>query len=162
MELEAKRLLYDIALKFKDGTYTTKTLSEMIVILRENKEQITDAEAKQLLEIPVNCLQNDVEIKNDEKWADENASYLGGNITWVDKDFQDKWRNRFYSGNYGLQDVIELTQIVKNNFAKYRRASEFLLRNAEVVLREDVVLKGNSKFKQHGEVFYNEITNIIK
>lgn len=161
MKFDTKRLFYDIAQKFKDNEYSISTVSEIITTLRENKDEITDLEAEKLLEIPINILKNDVDIQDEKNWANDNASYFGSNVTWVDSNFQEKWKNKFYSKNFQLSDVIELTEIVKNNFKKYRDASEFLLRNAEVTLRDDVVLKSHSSFKRHGDFFYEEIKNLI-
>ena len=153
MELETRRLFFNIAQKFQQNNYTISTVSKIIVILRKNKGQITDLEAKRLLEIPINILKNDVEVINKEKWINENSSYFAGNVTCVGNAFQQKWGKKFYNGDFDLSDIIELTEIVKNNFGNYRGASEYLLRNAEATLRDDVILKSYSTFLKDGIFF---------
>ncbi|MEG0133513.1 MAG: hypothetical protein RR891_06120 [Clostridium sp.] len=162
MELQTKRNFNVIAKEFESNNFKIETVSQIIVCLRKHKSDLTDQQAKTLLQIPIDVLENDVELKNEIKWQQENSSYFAGNITWADDDFKRLWKDKFTNKSYDLMDIAELCKTVANNFTKYREASEFLLRNVEVTLRDDVDIRSYSNFYKSGNVFSNEILNVIK
>lgn len=161
MKLQVQRDFYKVANEFKSGQYDIDIVSRIIVLVREYREELTVEAAKALLEIPINVLEKDVELINDKTWALDNSSYFYGNITWMDSTFQEKWRTKFASGSYTLEDIAELCRIISSNFDIYRSASEFLLRNVEVTLRDDVRLYKYSNFNDSGFVFYKKIVEAI-
>lgn len=162
MNLETKREFNEIAVAFKEDKFNCKTVSELVRLTREYKKDITNEEAKALLEIPLGVLKNDVELINPKKWSSEQGGYFAGNITWVDDAFKAKWKSVFTDYDFSLEDIYNLSKIVSDDFEKYRSASEFLLRNAEVTLRDDVKIKKTSNFSKSGQVFYSHILSVLK
>ena len=161
MELQTKKDFNKLAQEFMNDKFSLTTVSNLIVLVRRYRKEFSKDEAKLLLEIPLNVLSNDVELINELEWADKPSGYFGGNITWIDDDFKNTWKPKFSSGNYGLKDIIELCKVVSEDFHKYRSSCEFLLRNVEVTLRDDVKIKKSSNFKDSGNVFSSHILKVI-
>lgn len=161
MKLQTKRDFNKLAQEFMNNKFDLTTVSNLIVLVRGYNKEISKYEAELLLEIPLNVLSNDVELIDESEWADKNAGYFEGNITWTDDDFKNFWKSKFSSGKYGLKDIIELCKVVSEDFEKYRNSCEFLLRNVEVTLRDDVKIKKSSNFKDSGNVFSSHILKAI-
>lgn len=161
MESEIKSKFYEIAKEFKNDQFDLKTVARIIIFIRSERKDLTAQEARLLLQIPINVLENDIELINKPKWVEENGSYFVGNITWADNEFTDKWKTRFSKDNFGLADMVELCKIIADDFDKYRSCCEFVLRNPEVTLRNDVKLKKSSNFNYRGELYYEEILKAL-
>ncbi|GEM_PF-2453458 len=162
MELQTKRDFNVIAKEFESNNFGVKAVSQIISCVRMHKSDLTDKQARTLLQIPIDILENDVELKNRAKWQQDNSSYFAGNITGTDDDFARLWKGKFANKSYDLMDIAELCKTVAYDFTKYRGASEFLLRNIEVTLRDDVDVRSCSNFYKSGNVFSNEILSVIK
>lgn len=162
MDLQVKKEFNELAQKFETGEFDLKTVSNIIVLVRRYRKEISNIAAKLLLEIPLNVLQNDVELNDKENWIDDNRGYFEGNITWVDDNFKNEWKKRFSSGNFGIEDIIELCKIVSSDFEEHRSSCEFLLRNVEVTLRDDVTVLSYSNFYNSGRVFASQIFKAIE
>lgn len=161
MKLQAKRDFNELAQFFLEGNFNLGTVSNLIILVRRYRNEISEIEAKKLLEIPLNILENDVELIDENNWASRNADYFAGNITWVDGDFEKTWKNKFHSEQYGLEEIYELCKIVSDNFEEHRSSCEFLLRNIEVTIRDDVKVEEYSNFFDSGNVFALHILKAI-
>lgn len=156
MNIECKENFLGIAKKFeRERTLSCTTVSCLIEYIRLHKREISAEEAKALLEIPIEVLKNAYLICP-KRYVEMKGGYFSRNITWTEEPFTSQWRSRF-EGKFDLNEIIELTEIVANNFEKYRLASEFLLRNAEVTIREDVELSN----KLDGYEYYEKIMKVI-
>ena len=159
--LDIKRDFGRISQEFREGNFSLQTVSRLIEIIRLYRKNLTPETASILLEIPINVLENDVELKNSEKWVKENSDYFAGNITWVDSDFLIDMKKKFYEGKFDLNTIIKLTRHVKDNFEELWSASEFLLRNTEVTIRDDVEISKYSNFSHSGNTFANQIDSAL-
>ena len=65
-------------------------------------------------------------------------------------------KERIKTESYGLEYICELTRHIQANFEK-ALSKEFLLRNAEVTIRNDVTLYPYSTFNQSGKAFAHYI-----
>lgn len=162
MDLQIKKNFNELARKFEKNEFDLQTVSSLLVLVRRNRKEISNTAAELLLDIPLNVLQNDIELKDKQKWINDNREYFAGNITWVDENFENEWKQKFSSGNYGIEDIIELCKIVRSDFDKYRSSCEFLLRNVEVTLRDDVIVLNYSNFYNSGRVFASQIFKAIE
>ncbi|MBC9783531.1 hypothetical protein H1S01_03265 [Heliobacterium chlorum] len=152
MELNMLREFNLVSEQFERGQYNLGIISSLIVKIRRFNKSLTPEQAQILLEIPKNVLQNDVTLKDDEgKWARTNAGYFSGNMTQTKDPFIREMKAKFSSGNYELADIARLTEYTQKNFKKLE--VEFILRNPEVTLRDDVELIPGSSFLQSGRVF---------
>ena len=159
--MDMERDLNSISKLFKLGEFNLQTISNLVVYIREHRRLLTPEQAALLLEIPINVLKNDVELKKPAKWKIDNADYFGGNITWVSTKYFDELKKKFYSANFELGDIIDIAEHVKNDYDNLSSASEFLLRNVEVVIRDDVDLTSYSNFHDSGAVFSKYIDKAI-
>lgn len=160
-DLQLKRDFNEIADEFLAGNFDPTTVSKIITLIREYQGKLSPEQVKILLEIPINVLENDVELINPDLWVSHNRGYFSGNITWVESEYFDDIKKRFATGNFGLGDIIELAKTVQNDYENLYSASEFLLRNVEVTLRDDVQLKGYTSFHKSGNVFSEQVKKAI-
>ena len=160
-EINMKRDFNILSKELKSDNFDLRTISNIVSNIRMHNGNLTAEQAKKLLEIPINVLENDVELISKVTWQSEHAHYFSGNITWVESDYFIKLKHRFANKNYTLSDIIDIAKIVGDEFDEYRSASEFLLRNVEVVLRDDVRLTGYTNFKQSGNVYAKIIDDAI-
>jgi len=100
-------------------------------LLLYNWDEFSSSEVELFLEIILDSL-GKATLKTDErKWAANNGSYFAGNC------LDDKtWAQKFNSCNFTLEDIIKYTNSFKENTS--RTQIDFCLRNAEVVLRDDL------------------------
>lgn len=159
--IQMERDLNSISRLFKSGEYDLQTISKLVVYIRKYRNLLTPDQAALLLEIPINILKNDVELKSPNKWQKDNAEYFGGNITWVKTEYFNELRKKFFSANFELDDIIDIAEHVKDDYENLSRASEFLLRNVEVAIRDDVNVLRYSDFKDSGAVFAKYIDKAI-
>ena len=156
MNIECKNDFLSIAKRFeREKILSLTTVSCLIEYIRLHKRKINAEEAKALLEIPIEVLKNSYLICP-KRYVEMNRCYFSGNITWTEEPFTSQWKSRF-EGKFDLNEIIELTEIVANNFEKYSLASEFLLRNAEVTIRDDIKLSNKlDRYK-----YYEKIMKVL-
>ncbi len=157
-----RRDFHLISEEFKTENFTLQTVSRLIEQIRLYKNNLTKEQAVLLLEIPISILENDVEIMGSGRWSKTNGHYFSGNITWVNSDYFTKLKEKFASCKFGLEDIIDLARQVRDNFEELSSASDFLLRNVEVTLRDDVKLIAGSTFEKSGKVFAENIDKAIQ
>lgn len=162
MNFKMRRKFSEVAQEFKSNTFNVKTIYKIVELVRENKNELTDNECKELLQIPINVLLNDVELIKELEWSSKNSSYFYGNIPDKINLSSNQWKVKFSNGDYDVEDIGMFCEMIADNFAVYRSASEFMLRNIETTLRDDVKIKTYSKFKSLGEFFYRELLKIIE
>lgn len=159
--MQMERDLNSISKLFKLGEFDLQTVSNLVVYIRQYRHLLTAEQAALLLEIPIDILKNDVELIKPNKWQIDNADYFGGNIIWVSTEYFDELKKKFYSADFELEDIIDIAEHVKNDYENLSSASEFLLRNVEVVIRDDLNLVSYSNFKDSGEIFAKYIDKAI-
>lgn len=154
MNLECKNDFINVVKKFEKG-FDVSTASLFIVYVRAHRKEISAEEAKLLLEIPLLVLKNAYLI-DPKNWVEKRGSYFAGNITWAEESFTKEWKSRF-RGNFSLYDIIYLCEIIANDFDTYRIPSEFLLRNVEVTIRDDIDLFSNGNEYE----FYEKLMKML-
>ncbi|MBI4855912.1 MAG: hypothetical protein HY818_04115 [Acetobacterium woodii] len=162
MDLNAKRDFNVLCKSFRDGSFDVETVSNLLVNIRRHYNTLSEEQSKCLLDLVINVLENDAELKNEIKWAKMNSSYFAKNVTNTgNSKYYDELRHNFESGNYNLDTITELTKAVRNDLNNLSCAVDFLLRIPEVTLRDDVNIFSYSNFKLSGDVFANEINKIM-
>ena len=135
-----------------DRNHDLATIGKLVKIVRENRYNISLEAMRTLLQIPVCVLKNFVTIKDETKWAKENADYFSGNCS------SDEYYSTVYqSENFTLEDVIKHIEFYISSDDKLKHSN--YLRNAEVVLNRDGNLNDfalvNFYFKNSGLIFAN-------
>lgn len=162
MCLQLKKDFNELAKKFETNKFDLKTVSQLIELVRLYKQELSANSARILLEVPLNVIKYDVELKDKETWVNSNREYFSNNIIVEDKDFKKKWRQKFSNDDYDTQDIFELAKIVSEDFEKYRYSCEYLLRLIEVTIRDDVNLFDDSNFYKSGKIFSSHIIKAIE
>lgn len=145
MDLQTQIKFANIYSKFHNEEHTPTDIGELINILRANKHSISDEAKKLLLQIPLCVLENQVEIKNISDWSEQNGHYFAGNYK------QEPLHSRFESNNFDLDIMVECLNEIISDSSKLN--SDFHLRNPEVTLHDNVVVKKYSNFKESGKLF---------
>ncbi len=145
---------------FLNGDFDLNTIVELIIKVRHYRNKLTSEQAAILLEIPLNVLENDVELKNNGDWQRRNSDHFSGNMG-ANIDYIKELRDKIMSNNYELNDIYDLTKYVQENFASLSGSVEYLLRNAEVTIRNDVNLYSYSNFNKSGKVFAKYIEKAL-
>lgn len=154
MNLECKNDFINVAKNFEKG-FDVSTVSMLIIYIRSHRKEINAKEAKSLLEIPIEVLKNAYLI-NPKEWTETKGGYFAGNITWAEESFTKEWKSRFRE-EFDLNDIIELCEVIASDFDTYRIPSEFLLRNVEVTIRDDINLFSNL----NGYEFYEKLMKVL-
>lgn len=152
-----------ISRSFKSGKFSLQTIKELIYYTRAYKNVLTNDQVAILLSIPINVLEYDVYLKNPQKWQEERGEYFAGNIvlSMVGTGYLSKLKKRFSEGKFELEDIISIARHVKKDYLKLLEASEYLLRNVEVTIRDDVDLLNYSTFTNCGDVFARYVDKAI-
>ncbi|MEK5393987.1 hypothetical protein NSQ59_27185 [Margalitia sp. FSL K6-0131] len=151
-DLSMVRDFFIIKEAFENGDFSLQTISDLIVTIRTYRNKLTSEQAVLLLDIPLNVLENDVELKDNGLWQKSNRDYFSGNMNVHDSDYIKELKERITLASFGLKDIYDLTKYVQGNF-KVLSGVDFLLRNAEVTIRDDVKLKTYSTFNNSGKAF---------
>lgn len=104
-----------------------------------------------ILDMFIVCLESaSFKIPTDQ-WQKANTHYFAGNCG-----SSQELRNKFMSGSFGIDDLIKCVETARNN-----KDYQFLLRNPEVVLRDDVSLD-DATIKLYSCVFVSILEDIAK
>lgn len=155
--MNMQRDFNEISEKFRKGEFSLQTVSYLVTMIRNCANTLVEQELDLPLEIPMNVLQNDVEVINLGKWQNDNTRYFAENSHSYNPLYQ-----KFNSGAFYLNDVYVVTSYVQHNFIKLGIDRDFLLRIPEVTLRDDVALVKGSNFMGSGRVFANYIDKAIQ
>lgn len=145
MELQTQIKFSNIYSKFYNEEHTPADVGKLIEVLRDNKRFISDNAAKLLLQIPLCILENQVELKNSATWAKQNGDYFARNYA------QEPLHSRFDSKDFDLNIMVDCLNEIISDSSKLN--SPFHLRNPEVTLRDDVIIKEYTNFKESGKLF---------
>lgn len=145
MDLQTQIKFANIYSKFYNEEHTPADVGKLIETIRYNIRFISDNAAKLLLQIPLCVLENQVKIKNIDDWANQNGSYFAGNYA------QEPIHSRFESKKFDLSIMVECLNDIITDTSKLH--SDFHLRNPEVTLQHDVIIKEYSNFKESGKLF---------
>ncbi|MCA1028854.1 hypothetical protein [Cytobacillus kochii] len=156
-DLSMVRDFFIIKEAFENGDFSLQTVSELIITIRRYRDELTSEQAVLLLEIPLNVLENDVELKEDGLWQKSNRDYFSGNMNVHDSDYIKELKERITLASFGLEDISDLTKYIQGNFKELSMSVEFLLRNVEVTIRDDVKLNAHSTFNKSGKAFAHYI-----
>lgn len=156
-DLSMVRDFFIIKEEFENGDFSLQTVSDLIVTIRTYRNKLTSEQAVLLLDIPLNVLENDVELKDNGLWQKSNRDYFSGNMNGHDSDYIKELKERITLASFGLEDIYDLTKYVQGNFKELSMSVDFLLRNAEVTIRDDVKLNTYSTFNKSGKAFAHYI-----
>lgn len=149
MDLNTQIKFASIYSKFSNETHSCNDIAEIICKIRESSNYISNDAKFLLLQIPLVVLKNQVELKDEIEWAHRNADYFSGNYN------KEPYHSLFKSGKFDLNVMTEFLESIMNDTNSLN--SDFHLRNPEVTLRDDVVIK-YSNFKESGKI-YMQIMN---
>lgn len=156
------RDLNDICQEFRSGKYDLEIVWTLISYLERdfgyahcsNHEQF-DA----LLQIPIDVMQHDVEVRDMRRFQDE-GTYFSSNVTPEKTEFLSQLKAKLKSCNFKLKDIVDLTEEVRDHYLEVDKVT-FLLRIPEVVIRDHVQLKVDSKFLSSGKIFAMHIEKVM-
>lgn len=130
--------------KLKTNTHTLEDVSEIIWIVNQMDESVTNEAKAMIMEIPLYVLQNEVELSIKDEDVAGRGMYFAGNSNMAGE-----YRELFENGNYDLSTIInQFKNVIDDNLFH-----AFAMRNAQVVLRDDVRLKYKEHFKESGVFF---------
>ena len=145
MDLQTQIHFASVYSKFQNEVHTPSDIGKLIEIVRYNKHSISDEAKKLILQIPLCVLETQVELKNPTDWSTTNGDYFSGNYA------QEPLHSRFASNNFDLSIMVDCLNEILSDSTKLN--SDFHLRNPEVTLRDDVIIKNYSNFKESGKLF---------
>lgn len=129
----------------RNNKHTMQTISQIVELARYNSRYISDEAKLKLLEIPLQVLKNQAELRELEStWTEGRGSYFAGNANG------DDFKKLFAEKNFDLSTMVEYLEYIMNDPDALH--SDFKLRNVEVTLRDDVV-KIYSSFDECGIIF---------
>lgn len=161
MRIMDQAAFVDIYRKCLDNNQTLTDISDIVSLVRYNISELSEKTSVALLKIPQTVLRTEVVLKEVQKvWAQRNSDYFSGNMVNIidenfDRVFVERYRKIFNQGDFALCDIYEFISIIVENFNLL--SNDFFLRIPEVVLRDDVTIKPNSRFKQSGVLYAVEI-----
>jgi len=159
-KLQVIRRLNEFVRNFEDGSFDLQTISSLVSLIRYYRGFLSDGQFRNLIQIPIDVLDNDVEISNEEKFI-RFGGYYSGNIRPTKDKYLSDLKVKFSNRGHELEDILNFTIYIHDNIDKLRYEIEFLLRNTEVVLRDDVKLLSYSNFKTSGNIFAQQIKNTM-
>lgn len=150
--------------KFRTDDFNLVTIASIIDEIRYSVGELTTDEVRLLLEIPISVLKDDVDLRDEPLWYQENMEYFAGNLC-IEDDFGMELRKKVLDGNCNINDMLRSLEYVKDNYNslinRHGRNVELILRNPEVALREDCIIVNGDKFRSKGELFANYIDKAI-
>ena len=146
MQLETQCHFADIYDAFIQNKHTVETISELVLLVRNNSRNMSDNAQLQMLEIPLCVLKEQSELKiSANKWAKDRGIYFAGNAQ------NDDFRSQFAEECFDLDIMIQYLEYIMED--QGRLHSDFKLRNIEVTLREAIAIKKYSGFEKSGMIF---------
>ena len=162
--LNLQRVFNEYSKKFKSDDFNLGTIEKLVDDIRFSIPELTKDELNLLLEIPIDVLKHDVDLIDLKNWQKENSEYFSGNMYLKDDEFISNLNVKFSSGDFYLEDIIEIAVYVKDNYEKltekYGSSLEIILRNVEVTFR-DVKLINVDNFNASGNIFAKHIDKAI-
>lgn len=146
MDLQTQVKFAVIYSNLKKEIHTLQDISQIITITRHNSKNISLESKKLLLSIPQCVLATQVELIHPEKkWANARSIYFAGNYG------PGEMRSIFKSKNFDLSTIIDCMNDIMTS--KTGLESDFLLRNPEVTLRDDVKILSYRNFVESGPIY---------
>lgn len=161
IDLQMLRAFNEISEEFLNrDKISLDTVSNLIVSIRLYRYELSKKQLRVLLQIPLNILQNDVELKDPTGYT-IHGDYFSGNMVLRGDDFMDVLKKKFSSSMFSLEDVTTLTKYIRDNIENIKGEIEYMLRIPEVTIRDDVHLISSSNFGRSGRVFSKIIDNAM-
>lgn len=126
---------------FKSNTHTYKDVSEIISLICYGSVEMSDNAIAVMLQIPLEAFKI-AQISSQDFM--NHGSYFYGNTRE-----SEPWKKLYKAGEYDLSTIIEQYEYVLEN----KDYKGFSIRNAEVVLRDDVCPRNNNEFEKCGFMF---------
>lgn len=131
-----------------------KDISEIIRLVRDNKINISDAAARELIQIPLAILKTEqVKIKDNNAWSQSEGGYFAGNCATTGK--MSEFKKIFETCNFDLSLMTEFLEFIISDNTLLK--SDFYLRNIEVTFRKGYLMATNSTFAESGAIYANAI-----
>ncbi len=151
--------LEKFALAFKNQEFDLKMISKIVTLIREEKGILKVEQKRVLLNISIDVLENEVSIANAKSFYNE-GHYFANNMYSSEVE-SEKIRKKFLSGNYSLEDITDIVRLVRDRYIDTNMELEFMLRNPEVVLRDDVQINNLQSFLEKGKIYYSYVQQAI-
>lgn len=145
----------------EDNNLSFENVAVLFEVTRFYKNELTGEQIRQLLEIPLDILENLVELKVLD-WAKKNRDYFTGNMAITEEnEFLNYLKKKFESATFELEDVTLLTRYIHDNIDNFGSELEFLLRIPEVTIRDDVRFIEEYNLEGRGLVYSKIIEKVI-
>lgn len=164
-KLVLKRKFNKINKSFKDNNFNLDTIAELLEEIRFNITGFSKSEFDLLMKVPYEILKHDCQLKDKEKWVEENREYFSGNVEWLKDEYFENLGYKFTKNMYCIDDLLGTVKYISDNYEllikKFGRGIETPLRNIEVTIRDDVNLICFKQFNSKGNIFAQCIDEAI-
>lgn len=160
-DLHVKRSFNTISQEFLSNDFDLRSIAHLLAKIREHREHLTSEQYRNLLEIPIDVLRNDVVLLDEKDYQTHGGEYFYGNIGGraEDHEFLQYFVGRIKAEELTLNDMVAYTKCIQDNPSL--QSNDYLLRNPEVTLRNYVKLYSPGNFMESGRVFANLIDRVI-
>ncbi|BDH62324.1 hypothetical protein MTP04_24540 [Lysinibacillus sp. PLM2] len=159
--LAVKRQFNKTYTKFLNNEAKMKDVSKLILLVRENKNTLSESQIKDILEIPQSVLEENVVLKKhkkDESLYFANNGFINSQIPQVAEIGE-----RFLKGDYDNFIFVEILEFCRNNISDVKPNIEYWLRNPEVALRDDVIeVRWQTEFEQDQSLFASILKRVLE
>lgn len=145
MNINTQIVFSNIYSKFCSETHSPADIGTLIELIRYHKQEISDDAKTTLLQIPLCALKNQLDVPDEYSWAIKNGDYFAGNYS------DEPLHSQFDSKKFDLSIMVDCLEAILADTKKLN--SDFCLRNPEVTLTHDVVVKEYSNFKESGKIY---------
>lgn len=146
MDIQTQTLFAPYYTKFCTNDHKVSDIGLLLDTIRYSKFKISDDAIRLLLQIPYCVLKSQVDLKTDSTvWAKENGQYFSGNCQ------NTEYAEIFASYDFNLDTMVAFFDFILSDITRIR--NDFYLRNPEVTLRDDVVIKSCANFQESGRIY---------
>lgn len=159
-KLNMRKSFRKIYEEIKQNNIQLETISEILTLVREYRYKLNEFEVANLLDIPIDVLRNHV-VVIDKKSFLRSGSYFAGNMNTTNDEYMKSFKKKFENQNFSLDDISEILEYAQKNFKVLGNSIDFILRNPEVVIRDDVKLQSTKKFNESSKIYCDKIENVL-
>ena len=115
-----------------------QSLSSAITLVRSFYKSLPPESLRILLDIIIETLRFEVSVPDVAAWSKKQSRYFSKNIIQDTPDFLAALKQKFDNTDFSLDDIISLTEFIRDQFKQLGASIEYLLRIPEVTIRDDV------------------------
>lgn len=155
LDISAQTEFEIIVKKLFEKAATVEDISDLVRLVRYNRNAIPDNVKLEILSIPCVVLKERCVLKESQtEWAKQNGRYFAGNCIMLED-----WKEKFESESFNLVDMGSFMEFILKD--SVRLNSDFYLRNPEVTLRDDVQMLNEEWYKEEQVVYAKRLKKAL-